>query len=353
MQVLLDGAHDTFISGAGTPDVKVERVRTPASFNGRTLQGEWGLSLYLASTKGTETKRYLLDFGYTGDALNANLELLKIDLTSTDALILSHGHLDHVGGLLGFLKKHRDTMKADLKLYLGGEDAFCQRVQKQDDGSFLPWGRLDRSDLKAARVQPVLSELPIIVEGHAFTTGAVPRVSMEKVLPNSFVVFGEKNGAGCATGAYAEHHFTPEELSGTPMPDQHLHEHATCFMVGDRGLVVITSCGHGGIVNTLKRAQAVTGVEKIHALCGGFHLAPAQQPYTTAEKPDSSRRFPIATDCVDLSRRRFAAVSWARQSRSHGRSIRLRHCGVRSTEPRWRSSSAPAGHRPDAEGCRA
>jgi 7,8-dihydropterin-6-yl-methyl-4-(beta-D-ribofuranosyl)aminobenzene 5'-phosphate synthase len=155
-----------------------------------------GAALYLASTKGTETKRYLLDFGYTGDALNANLELLKIDLTSTDALILSHGHLDHVGGLLEFLKKHRDTMKADLKLYLGGEDAFCQRMQKQDDGSFLPWGRLDRSDLKAARVQPVLSELPIIVEGHAFTTGAVPRVSMEKVLPNSFVCSARRMAPG-------------------------------------------------------------------------------------------------------------------------------------------------------------
>jgi len=128
-------------------------------------------------------------------------------------------------------------------------------------------------------VQPVLSELPIVVEGHAFTTGAVPRVSVEKVLPNTFVVFGEKNGGGCATSAYADRHFTAEELAGTPVADQHLHEHATCFKVGDRGLVVITSCGHGGIINTLKRAQAVTGVEKIHALCGGFHLAPAQVPY--------------------------------------------------------------------------
>jgi 7,8-dihydropterin-6-yl-methyl-4-(beta-D-ribofuranosyl)aminobenzene 5'-phosphate synthase len=43
--------------------------------------------------------------------------------------------------------------------------------------------------------------------------------------------------------------------------------------------VVITSCGHGGIINTLRRAQEVTGIEKIYALCGGFHLAPAQQPY--------------------------------------------------------------------------
>ncbi len=279
IQVLLDGAHDIFISGAGAPGVKVERVRSPASFNGRTLQSEWGLSLHLVSTKGTETKRFLLDFGFTGDALNANLELLKTDLAAIDAMILSHGHLDHLGGMLGFLKKHRDAMRPDLKLYLGGEDAFCQRLQKQEDGTFQAYGMLDRRDLKAARVQPVLSELPIVIEDHAFTTGAVPRTSIEKVLPNTFVVFGEKNGAGCATSAYAGHHFTPEELAGTPVPDQHLHEHATCFVLGHRGLVVITSCGHGGIVNTLRRAQAVTGIEKIHALCGGFHLAPAQAPY--------------------------------------------------------------------------
>ncbi len=63
------------------------------------------------------------------------------------------------------------------------------------------------------------------------------------------------------------------------MPDQHWHEHATCFQVGSRGLVVITSCGHGGIINTVRRAQEITGVEKIHALCGGFHLAPASPAY--------------------------------------------------------------------------
>ena len=279
LQVLLDGAHDIFIPGGGTPDIAVERVRSPASFNGRTLQSEWGLSLHLTSTRKAETKRFLLDFGFTGEALNSNIDLLKPDLAAIDALILSHGHLDHLGGMAGFLRKHRDAMKPDLKLYLGGEDAFCQRVQKQEDGTFQSYGRLDRRDLKAARVQPVLSELPIVIEGHAFTTGAVPRISVEKVLPNTFVTFGEKDAAGCAPAAYADHHFTPEELSGAPAPDQHLHEHATCFQLGDRGLVVITSCGHAGIINTLKRAQAVTGVEKIHALCGGFHLAPAQAPY--------------------------------------------------------------------------
>ena len=63
------------------------------------------------------------------------------------------------------------------------------------------------------------------------------------------------------------------------MPDQHLHEHGTCFHVKDRGLVVITSCGHAGIVNTVRRAQQVTGVRKVYALVGGFHLALAPDDY--------------------------------------------------------------------------
>jgi hypothetical protein len=49
--------------------------------------------------------------------------------------------------------------------------------------------------------------------------------------------------------------------------------------LGDRGLVVITSCGHGGIINTLRRAQEMTGIDKIYALVGGFYLAPAPSDY--------------------------------------------------------------------------
>jgi 7,8-dihydropterin-6-yl-methyl-4-(beta-D-ribofuranosyl)aminobenzene 5'-phosphate synthase len=63
------------------------------------------------------------------------------------------------------------------------------------------------------------------------------------------------------------------------VPDQHWHEHATCFRVGERGLVVISSCGHACIINTLRRAQDVTGIDKIYALVGGCHLAPAPDDY--------------------------------------------------------------------------
>ncbi len=279
IQAVVDTNHDIFISGAQVAGVGIERVRAPAAFNGRTLESQWGLSLHLVSTKGSETRRILLDFGFTPDVLANNLKLLNIDPAALDALILSHGHLDHLGGLIGFLQANRPNMREDLRLYVGGEDAFCHRVQQQPDGSFSPYGILDRQDLKSLRVRPVLSELPIVIEDHAFTTGIVPRTSIETVLPNTFVVFGENAGAGCDTVKYGDHHFTAEELAGTPVPDQHWHEHATCFQVGDRGLVVITSCGHGGILNTVRRAQEITGIEKIHALCGGFHLAPASQAY--------------------------------------------------------------------------
>ena len=280
IQVVVDGAHDIFIPPQKIPGVAFTQARLQPGANfRRTLQSEWGLSLHLTSQKGDETRRFLLDFAYTPDVRNNNIELLGIVLASVDALILSHGHLDHWGGLPGFLDKHRANMRADLPLYLGGEDAFCRRVSPAPGGGFTPFGTLDRRDLDAARIRPVLSEAPLVIAGHGFTTGIIPRTSIERVLPNSMVAFGTADGAGCDTARYGDHHFTAAELSGQPQPDQHLHEHATCFNVRDRGLVVITSCGHGGIINTVRRAREVTGIEKIYALVGGFHLAPASPDY--------------------------------------------------------------------------
>ncbi len=279
VQEVTDGAHDIFLRGTELPGLAVQRTALPAAAQGRTLSSEWGLALHIESHKGGESRRYLLDFGFTPEVYANNLELLKIDVGSVDALILSHGHLDHLGGLIGFLEAQRTRMRKELRLYTGGEDNFCHRFNRNPDGSFSDFGILDRRKLKALDVQPVLSEVPIVIEGHAFTTGAVPRTSIEHVLPNSWVEVGIKDGLGCDANAYMDHHFTADELAGKPQPDQHWHEHATCFRLGDRGLVVISSCGHAGIINTLRRAQEVTGVEKIYALVGGFHLAPAPDPY--------------------------------------------------------------------------
>src|SRR5690606_41023938 len=74
-----------------------------------------------------------------------------------------------------------------------------------------------------------------------------------KVLPNTGVEFGIRDGIGCDIS-----HFTEEERAGHMKFDEHLHEHATCYNVRDRGLVVITSCGHAGILNTIRRSEEHT-----------------------------------------------------------------------------------------------
>jgi len=277
---ITDGAHDIFLRPVEAPGLVVRRTGFPEAPQGKTLESEWGLALHLESRKGKESRRYLLDFGFTPDVYANNLELLKIDISQVDALIISHGHYDHIGGLMGFLEANRPRMRKELRLYTGGEDNFCNRFIRNADASFANFGiAFDRHKLMTLDVQPVLSESPIIIEGQAFTTGAVPRTSIEHVLPNTWVAYGVQNGLGCDTNAYMNHHFTAEELAGTPLPDRHWHEHATCFRLGDRGLVVISSCGHAGIINTLLRAQEVTGIDKIYALVGGFHLAPAPDDY--------------------------------------------------------------------------
>ena len=273
VRVVTDSYHHLFEASGNFGEVAVQRWERPPLPEPRTLQNEWGLSLHLESARGAETRQVLVDFGFTGDTLNNNLDLLGIDVSKLDALLLSHGHYDHFGGMAGFLAAHGKELKPGLPFYLGGEECFCSRETGPADAP-SNFGALDRRAIADAGLQVLFAERPSLLADHGFTTGYITLVSFEKPAQPSRMKIGARDGVGCAPEG-----LPAEKRSLTIVPDDFQHEHATCYNVKGKGLVIMTSCGHRGIVNSVLGAIKVSGIRKVHAIMGGFHLMPMPLEY--------------------------------------------------------------------------
>lgn len=279
MTSVVDNFYDVFARGGKIADVTVQRttVAYPVG-SGPLLLSEHGLAYHLESFRGSERKEILLDFALTERSLTNNYQGLKVDPTKTDALIISHGHDDHYSGLPGLARTLQGRTKPGIVLYAGGEDTFCHRWEVRPDGQKVDRGHLNRAELETRGVKVVTAKQPAVVAGHAFTSGQIPRLTdFEKGSAAARLEAGVP-GSGCE----ASLHFPVGTLKVEAKPGELVQdifwgEHATAYHVKNRGLVVISSCGHAGIINSTRQVQKSTGIEKVHAVIGGFHLAPAPE----------------------------------------------------------------------------
>jgi 7,8-dihydropterin-6-yl-methyl-4-(beta-D-ribofuranosyl)aminobenzene 5'-phosphate synthase len=267
VRMVTDNVIVQFVPGEQRDGLTIERRsgNTKPDRPPRTvLNGEWGLAMYAESKRGDETRHLLIDFGYTPEVLLNNMEILNVDPARFDAMVLSHGHYDHFGGMVGFLTAHGPALKKKLPFYVGGEDCFCLR--RNPGGNF---GALDRQAILDADLSLMMAEEPAIVADHAFTTGRIGQTSFEAPLRATDEIVGIFDGFGC----YPEK-MPAAKNTGGYIPDDFEHELATSYLVKDKGLVVLTSCSHRGVINTVRQAMAASGVAKVHAVLGGFHIVP-------------------------------------------------------------------------------
>jgi len=243
-----------------------------------SIRAEHGFSAIVRTTTAGRTRTLLFDFGFSKDGAVANAKALGVDMGEIEVMVLSHGHSDHFGGFEKLVKMiGRDGVELVLH-----PAAFKQQRYLKFAGNFkarFPEVTRKKIEKKGVRLRETKEPLPLL-DGDVLYLGEICRqTEFEKGMPHAF--FMDK---------------------GVETWDPIEEDTGIAINLKGRGLVVLTGCAHSGIVNTVNYARTVTGVNPVHVIIGGFHLAgPAFEPIvekTIEELKKINPAYIVPTHCT-------------------------------------------------------
>jgi 7,8-dihydropterin-6-yl-methyl-4-(beta-D-ribofuranosyl)aminobenzene 5'-phosphate synthase len=212
------------------------------------LIAEHGLSLLLTIKRNGHSASLIYDAGLSREAAIHNMDVLEVRLPDLRAVVMSHGHIDHHGGLEGMIRRvgHRG-----MPLVIHPE-AWRDRKVIFPTGAELHLPPPSRQDLDREGVEVTEERQPsLLIDGTVLMTGQVERVTdFEKGFP-----------------------FNYARSNGGWEPDPWIwDDQAVVVNLKGKGLVVLSGCSHSGAINVLRQAQRLTGEDRVHAFVGGMHL---------------------------------------------------------------------------------
>ena len=230
-----------------------------------TLMAEHGLSVLITASSPGENHTILMDAGFTGTAMEHNLKMLDPDLAVVENIVISHGHRDHTMGLPTFLR----IMNKPCNI-IAHPDALFQRYVKTETGRIKYPGHLDREELNKYGATIIENSDPMpIADDFMVITGSVPRkTTFERVPQGSFI-----------------------DRNGTLEEDNIRDDQSVILNLKDKGLVIISGCAHSGIVNTVNYAVEITGINRVFAVMGGFHLSGRTPDSVIQQTIDGLKKF--------------------------------------------------------------